>query len=117
MAHAKAGVQLAVGDVSVLALVEVGQAVEEEALEVPYEVGGHHGDEAPLGHDARLDVVELQTCVGTSHLACHFEKIKNEKLNFSKAKIFARVLSSLLFLPFLMLDSVKFKNYQYKLKA
>lgn len=76
MAHAKAGVQLAVGDVSVLALVEVGQAVEEEALEVPYEVGGHHGDEAPLGHDARLDVVELQTCVGTSHLACHFEKIK-----------------------------------------
>lgn len=34
------------------------------------EIGGHHRNEATLGHDARLDVVELQPGVGTGHLAC-----------------------------------------------
>lgn len=84
MAHAEAGVQLAVGDVSILALVKIGQAVEEEALEVPNEVGGHHRDEAPLGHDARLYVVELQTCVGTSHLACNWKIFEYKNKEFSE---------------------------------
>lgn len=69
VAHAEASVQLAVGDIAVLALVEVGQPVEGQALKVADEVRGHHGYEAPLGHDARLDVVELQTRVGAGHLA------------------------------------------------
>ena len=68
VAHAEAGVELAEGDVAVLALVQVGQAVEAQALQVADEVGRHHGDEAPLRHDARLDVVELQARVGAGHL-------------------------------------------------
>lgn len=34
------------------------------------EIGGHHRNKAALGHDACLDVVELQPGVGTCHLAC-----------------------------------------------
>lgn len=69
MAHAEAGVQFTVGDVSILALVQVGQPVERQALEMADEVRGHDRYEATLGHDTRLDVVELETGVGTGHLA------------------------------------------------
>ncbi|TNN54106.1 hypothetical protein EYF80_035665 [Liparis tanakae] len=82
VAHAEAGVQLAVGDVAVLALVEVGQPVEGQALEVADEVRGHHGYEAPLGHDARLDVVELQTRVGAGHLA-YDDSFRSQMSRFS----------------------------------
>lgn len=70
MAHAEAGVELAVGDVAVFALVQVGHPIKGQALEVADEVGGHHGYEAALCHDACLNVVELQSCVGPSHLTC-----------------------------------------------
>lgn len=62
------GVELAVIDVAVLAEVYVGHAVEGEALQVPDEVGRHHGHEALLRHDARFYVVELQLGVVTRHL-------------------------------------------------
>lgn len=62
------GVELAVIDVAVLAEVYVGHAVEGEALQVPDEVGGHHGHEALLRHDARFYVVELQLGVVARHL-------------------------------------------------
>ncbi len=57
VAHAKAGVQLAVRDVSVLTLVQVRHTVQRQALQVPDEVRRHHRDEPALRHDARLDVV------------------------------------------------------------
>ncbi|KAG7257128.1 LOW QUALITY PROTEIN: hypothetical protein CRUP_007885 [Coryphaenoides rupestris] len=64
------GVQLAVVDVAVLAQVDVGHAVERQALQVPDEVGRHGGHEALLRHDARLNVVELQLRVVARHLTC-----------------------------------------------
>lgn len=42
---------------------------EPEALQVSDEARGDGRDEASLRHDARLDVVELQTGVVTCHLA------------------------------------------------
>ncbi len=57
VAHAEAGVQLAVRDVSVLTLVQVRHTVQRQALQVPDEVRRHHRDEPALRHDARLDVV------------------------------------------------------------
>lgn len=68
--QAEASVELAVGDVTVLTLVHVGLAVEHQPAQVPDEVGGHHGDEAALRHDARLDVMEFQPCMGSCHLSC-----------------------------------------------
>lgn len=62
---------------------------------MPYEVGGHHRDEASLGHDPRLDVVELQTCVGTGHLACNLETKNNEVTIYS---LFLSFLSFILVL-------------------
>lgn len=62
------GVELAVVNVAVLAEVYVGHAVEGEALQVPDEVGGHHGHEALLCHDACFYVVELQLGVVARHL-------------------------------------------------
>lgn len=62
------GVQLAVIDVTVFTEVYVGHAIEGEALEVADEVGRHHGHEALLCHDARLNVMELQLGVVTRHL-------------------------------------------------
>ena len=68
--HAESSIQLAEGDVPVLALVQVQHPVEGEGLQVADEIGGQHRDEAPLGHDPRLDVVELQASVGAGHVAC-----------------------------------------------
>lgn len=70
MPHPESGVQLAVGDVPVLALVQKQHSVEGQRLQVADEVGRHHGDEAPLRHDPGLDVVELQPGVGAGHVAC-----------------------------------------------
>lgn len=69
MPHAESRVQLAVGDVSVLALVQIEHPVDGERLQMADEVGRHHGDETPLCHDPRLDVVELQAGVGAGHEA------------------------------------------------
>lgn len=68
------GVELAVIDVAVLTEVYVGHAVEGEALEVADEVGRHHGHEALLCHDARLNVMELQLGVVTRHLTLDQQK-------------------------------------------
>lgn len=62
------GVELAVVNVAVLAQVDVGHAVERQALQVPDEVGRHGRHEALLRHDARLHVVELQLRVVARHL-------------------------------------------------
>jgi hypothetical protein len=67
---AKASIELTIGDVAILALVHVGLAVEYQPTQVPYEVGGDHGDESPFRHDAGLNVVELQPCMGSCHLSC-----------------------------------------------
>lgn len=69
MPHAESSVQLAVGDVAVLALVQVQHPIEGESLQMADEVGRHHGDETPLCHDAGLDVVELQASVRAAHVA------------------------------------------------
>lgn len=53
---------------SVLTEVYVRHPVEGEALQVPYEVGGHSGHEALLRHNACLHVVELQLGVVACHL-------------------------------------------------
>lgn len=66
--HAEPGVQLAVGDVPILALVQIEHPVEGERLQMADEVGRHHRDKAALCHDPRLDVVELQAGVGTGHV-------------------------------------------------
>lgn len=68
--HAEARVQLAVGDVAVLALVQKQHAVDRQRLQVANEVGRQHGDEAPLCHDPGLDVIKLQPGVGARHVAC-----------------------------------------------
>lgn len=77
-AAAEAGVELAGADVAVLAQVEVGAAVEEQSAEVAQEVGGHHGQEAALRHDARLQVVELQAGVGARQLALDGDVVYGE---------------------------------------
>lgn len=69
MPHAKPSIQLTVGDVSVLALVQIQHPVQGERLQMADEVGRHHRDEAPLCHDPSLDVIELQAGVGASHVA------------------------------------------------
>ncbi len=69
MPHAEPSVQFAVGDVSILALVQIEHPVEGESLQMTDEVGRHHGDEAPLCHDPCLDVVELEASVGAGHVA------------------------------------------------
>lgn len=69
MPHAKPGIQLAVGDVPVLALVQIEHPVDRERLQVANEVGRHHRDEASLCHDSRLNVIELKPRVGASHVA------------------------------------------------
>lgn len=61
-------IELAVVDVAVLAQVNVGHAVQCQALEVADEIGGHGGHEALLRHDARLHIVELQLGVVARHL-------------------------------------------------
>ena len=67
--HAEPSIQLAVGDVSVLALVQIQHPVEGEGLQMADKVGRHHGDEPPLCHDPRLNVVEFQAGVGACHVA------------------------------------------------
>lgn len=62
------GVELAVVDVAVFAQVDVGHAVERQALEVADEIGGHRGHEALLCYDARLHIVELELGVVARHL-------------------------------------------------
>lgn len=62
------GIELAVVDVAVLAQVDIGHAVQRQALEVADEIGGHSRHEALLCHNARLHVVELQLGVVTCHL-------------------------------------------------
>lgn len=68
------GIELAVIDIAVFTQVYVGHAVEGEALEVADEVGRHHGQEALLCHDARLNVMELQLSVVACHLAFDRQK-------------------------------------------
>lgn len=67
--HAEPSVQLAVGDVAVFALVQIEHPVDGESLQMADKVGRHHGDETPLCHDPRLDVIELQAGVGAGHVA------------------------------------------------
>lgn len=52
-------VELAVVDVAVLTQVDVGHAVQRQALEVADEIGGHGRHEALLRHNTRLHIVEL----------------------------------------------------------
>ena len=66
--EANHGVELTVINVTVFTEVYVGHAVKGEALEVANEVGRHHGHEALLCHNARLNVVELQLGVVACHL-------------------------------------------------
>lgn len=61
-------VELAVVDVAVLAQVDVGHAVQRQALEVADEIGRHGGHEALLRHNARLHIVKLQLGVIARHL-------------------------------------------------
>ena len=78
--HAEAGVELAEVDVAVLAQVNVEQAIELEALQVPDEAGRDDGDKAPLCHHARLNVVELQARVVARHLTCKpRDKVNNKR--------------------------------------
>lgn len=70
MPHAEPSIQLAVGDVSILALVQIEHPVDRESLKMADEVGRHHRDETPLCHDPCLDVIELQAAVDASHLTC-----------------------------------------------
>lgn len=69
MPHAKSSIQLAVGDVSVLALVQIEHPIEGESLQMADEIGRHHRGETPFCHDSRLNVVELQASVRASHVA------------------------------------------------
>jgi len=62
------GVQLAVVDVAVFAEVNVGHAVERQALKVADEIRGHGRHEALLSHNTRLHIVELQLGVVARHL-------------------------------------------------
>lgn len=90
------GVELAVVDIAVLAQVDVGHAVERQALQVADEVGGHGRDEALFRHNAGLHVVELQLGVVTRHLTWRwwwrresrggegqegFHSVRSERLN------------------------------------
>lgn len=61
-------VELAVVDVAVLAQVDVGHAIQRQALKVADEVGGHGRHEALLCHYTRLHIVELQLGVVARHL-------------------------------------------------
>lgn len=61
-------IELAVVDVAILAQVNVGHAVQRQALKVTDEIGGHGGHEALLCHNTRLHIVELQLGVVTRHL-------------------------------------------------
>lgn len=61
-------VELAVVNVAVLAQVDVGHAVQRQALKVADEIGGHSRHEALLRHNARLHIVELQLGVVARHL-------------------------------------------------
>lgn len=61
------GIELAVVDVAVLAQVDVGHAVQRQALKVADEIGGHGRYEALLRHNTRLHIVELQLGVVARH--------------------------------------------------
>lgn len=61
-------VELAVVNVAVLAQVDVGHAVQRQALKVADKIGGHSRHEALLRHDTRLHIVELQLGVVARHL-------------------------------------------------
>lgn len=69
MPHAESSIQLAVRDVSILALVQIEHSVEGESLQMANEVGRHHRDETPLCHDPRLNVTEFQAGMGALHVA------------------------------------------------
>lgn len=77
--EANHGIELTVINVPVFAEVYVGHAVEGEALKVADEVGGHHGHEALLCHNARLNVMKLQLGVVTCHLTFDPERGRREK--------------------------------------
>lgn len=66
--EANHGIELTVINVTVFTEVYVGHAIEGEALEVANEVGRHHGHEALLCYNARLNVMELQLGVVSCHL-------------------------------------------------
>lgn len=61
-------IELAVVDVAILAQVNVGHAIQRQALKVADEIGGHGRYEALLRHNTRLHIVELQLGVVTRHL-------------------------------------------------
>jgi len=61
-------IELAVVDVAVLAQVDVGHAIQRQALKVADEIGGHGRYEALLCHNTRLHIVELQLGVVARHL-------------------------------------------------
>lgn len=69
-------IELAVVNVAVLAQVNVGHAVQRQALKVADEIGGHGRHEAFLGHNARLHIMELQLGVVTRHLTWWRGKLK-----------------------------------------
>lgn len=69
MPHAEPSIQLAVGDVSIFALVQIEHPIYRECLQVANEVGRHHRDEMSLCHDPSLDIIELKPGVGSTHVA------------------------------------------------
>lgn len=75
--EANHGIELTVINVTVFTEVNVGHAIEGEALEVANEVGRHHGHVALLCHNARLNVVELQLGMVTCHLT--FDQQRGEE--------------------------------------
>lgn len=90
------GIQLTVVDVSILAQVNVGHAVEHQALKVADEVGGYGREVALLRDDPCLDVVELQLGVVTWDLT------------FTQNKSYEKCLTKiLLFLSLALLPNSK----------
>lgn len=77
--EANHGIELTVINVTIFTEVYVGHAIEGETLEVANEVGRHHGHEALLCHNARLNVMELQLGVVTRHLTFDQQKWEGRK--------------------------------------
>lgn len=66
-------IELTVVDVAVLAKVDVGHAIQRQALEVADEIGGYGRYEAFLRHYTGLHIVELQLGVVACHLTWWWE--------------------------------------------
>lgn len=74
--QSKTCLQLTVINVTIFAQVNVEQAIEHEALQVPNETGGDNGDVAFLSHDSSFDIVEFQAGMVPHH--CTYEHHKGD---------------------------------------